>query len=42
MFAISTGSGLRLHSTQHETYKAGLPVVTTIKTRSFILLEMLI
>ena len=35
MFAISisTGNGLRLHSTRHETWNAGLPVITTIKTR---------
>ena len=27
---ISTGSGLRLHSNQHEHWNAGLPVITTI------------
>ena len=44
MFAIciSTGDGLRLHSTWRETWNAGLPVITTIKTRYIILLEMLI
>ena len=42
MFAIciSTGNGLRLHSTQNKTWNAGLPVIT-IKTRSIILIEML-
>ena len=42
VICISTGSGLRLYFTQHESLNAELPVITTIKTRSIILLEMLI